>query len=93
MLTGASAFAFVTLCSTTLQLHSAPSYRGRIMALWVFVYIGTTPIGNVLTGWISSAEGPRAAILVGAASCLVAGALGLRVHTPPHPDEALTDLS
>jgi MFS family permease len=93
VLTGASAFAFVTLCSTTLQLHSAPSYRGRIMALWVFVYIGTTPIGNVLTGWISSAEGPRAAILVGAASCLVAAALGLRVHTPPHIDDALTDLS
>jgi MFS family permease len=93
VLTGASAFACVTLCSTTLQLHSAPSYRGRIMALWVFVYIGTTPIGNVLTGWISSAEGPRAAILVGAASCLVAAAIGLRVRTPPHLDDALADLS
>ena len=41
--TGAAAFSFVTLCSTTLQLHSSPAYRGRIMALWVYVYIGTTP--------------------------------------------------
>jgi MFS family permease len=66
--TGAAAFSFVTLCSTTLQLHSAPAYRGRIMALWVFVYVGTTPIGSALTGWITSAAGPRAALLVGAAS-------------------------
>ena len=35
--------------------------RGRIMALWVFVYLGTTPIGSILTGWIISAGGPRGA--------------------------------
>jgi MFS family permease len=35
LLTGAAAFSFVTLASTTLQLHSAPAYRGRIMALCV----------------------------------------------------------
>jgi MFS family permease len=91
-LTGAAAFCFVTLCSTTLQLHSSSAYRGRVMALWVFVYIGTTPIGSVLTGWITSGAGPRVALLVGAGSCLVAAGLGARVRTPPHPDEALTDL-
>ena len=62
VLTGAGAFSFVTLCSTTLQLHSSAAYRGRIMALWVFVYIGTTPIGSILSGWIVSAGGPRAAL-------------------------------
>ena len=92
VLTGASAFAFVTFTSTTLQLHSAPSFRGRIMALFIFVYIGTTPIGNILTGWISSAAGPRVALLAGAGACLVAAIIGARVHTPPNPDAALTDL-
>jgi MFS family permease len=92
VLTGAAAFSFVTLTSTTLQLHSAPAYRGRIMALFVFVYLGTTPIGSVLTGAITSAGGPRAALLVGAGSCLVAAAIGSRVHTPPNPDAALADL-
>lgn len=53
--TGAAAFSFVTMASTTLQLHSAPAYRGRIMALWVFVYLGTTPVGSIITGAISSA--------------------------------------
>jgi MFS family permease len=91
--TGAAAFSFVTLCSTTLQLHSSPEFRGRIMALWVYVYIGTTPVGSIITGAIISAAGARAALLTGAAACLVAAAIASRVHTPPHADAALTDLS
>ena len=90
--TGAAAFLFVTLCSTTLQLHSSPAYRGRIMALWVYVYIGTSPVGSIITGAIISAAGVRAALLTGAAACLVAAAIASRVHTPPHADAALTDL-
>ena len=91
-LMGGAAFCFVTLCSTTLQLHSSSAYRGRIMALWVFVYLGTTPIGSILTGWIISSGGPRTALLVGSGACLAAAILAAFVHTPPHPDEALTDL-
>ena len=90
---GAAAFCFVTLCSTTLQLHSSSAYRGRIMALWVFVYLGTTPIGSILTGWIISAGGPRTALLVGSGACLAAAVLAAFVHTPPNPDAALTDLA
>lgn len=92
LLTGAAAFSFVTMCSTALQLHSAPVYRGRVMALWVFVYLGTTPVGSVLTGVITSAGGARAGLLTGAAACLVAAAIAARVRTPPHADAALTDL-
>jgi MFS family permease len=92
VLTGAGGFSFVTLCSTTLQLHSSATYRGRVMALWVFVYIGTTPIGSIFSGWIISAGGPRLALGIGAGSCLVAAGIAARVHTPPHPDAALTDL-
>jgi MFS family permease len=92
VLTGAAAFSFVTLASTTLQLHSSAAFRGRIMALWVFVYIGTTPIGSILTGWITAAGGPRAALVVGAGACFVAAGIAARVHTPPDPDALLTDL-
>jgi len=91
--TGAAAFSFVTLCSTALQLHSSPNYRGRIMALWVYVYMGTTPVGSIITGAIISAAGVRAALLTGAGACLVAAAIAARVHTPPHADAALTDLA
>ena len=90
---GAAAFSFVTLCSTTLQLHSSSAFRGRIMALWVFVYLGTTPIGSILTGWIIAAGGPRTALLVVSGACLAAAMLAAFVHTPPNPDAALTDLA
>jgi MFS family permease len=93
VVTGVAAFSFVTLASTTLQLHSSTDYRGRIMALWVFVYIGTTPVGTILTGWITAVGGPRSALLVGAGACIVAAGLAARVHTPPNPDLALTDLA
>jgi len=92
LLTGIAGFCLVTLCSTTLQLHSSTAFRGRVMALWVFVYLGTTPIGSLLTGWITSLGGPRAALLVGSGACLVAAAMAAFVHTPPNPDAALTDL-
>jgi MFS family permease len=82
----AAAFSFVTLCSTTLQLHSAPAYRGRIMALWMFVYMGTTSIGSIITGAISSAGGPRVALLTGAAACLVA------TKTATRTDDAIDDV-
>ncbi len=91
--TGAAGFTFVTLCSTTLQLHSSTAYRGRIMALWVYVYLGTTPVGSIITGSIISAAGARVALLVGTAACLVAAAIAARVHTPPHIDATLTDLA
>ena len=91
--TGVAAFSFVTLCSTALQLHSSTDYRGRIMALWVYVYLGTTPVGSIITGAITSAAGPRVALLTGAAACLVAAAIASRVHTPPHANAALTDLT
>jgi MFS family permease len=90
---GAAAFCFVTLCSTTLQLHSSSAFRGRIMALWVFVYLGTTPIGSIVTGWIISAGGPRVALLVGSGACLGAAVLAAFVRTPADPDQALTDLA
>lgn len=90
VLTGAAAFAFVTLASTTLQLHAAPAYRGRIMALFGLVYLGTTPLGGPLTGWIITTAGPGVALLVGAAACLVASAAAWAVRTPPAPHPAAT---
>jgi MFS family permease len=83
VLTGAAGFSFVTLASTSLQLHSSTAYRGRIMALWVFVYIGTTPVGSILTGWITEVGSARVALLVGSGACLVATGIAAAVRTPP----------
>ena len=58
----------------------------------MFVYIGTTPIGSILSGWIMSLGGPRVALLVGAGACVVAAAIAARVQTPDDPDRELGDL-
>ena len=67
---GATAFCFVTMCSTTLQIHSSSAHRGRIKALWVFVSLGTTPIVSIQTGFGSSrpvAPGPSSWLVRGRA--------------------------
>jgi MFS family permease len=89
LLAGLTGFTFVTMASTTLQLHADPAFRGRVMALWVFVYIGTTPLGSVLTGWLSATAGPRSALWLGAAACALAAVPAARVRTPPDPDAYL----
>jgi hypothetical protein len=72
-------------------VEPAAAQRGE--QLWVFVYIGTTPIGSVIDGAITKAGGTRATLLTGAAACLVAAGIASLVRTPPHPDAALTDIA
>jgi hypothetical protein len=62
------------------------------MALWVYVYVGTTPLGSIITGWIITAGGACAALLLGAGACVVAAGMAACVQTPPQPDDALTNL-
>jgi hypothetical protein len=59
--------------------------RGRVMALYSVVFLGSNPIGGPLMGWISSAAGPRAGLLVGSGAA-IAGALVARVAFARMPD-------
>jgi MFS family permease len=61
-----------------MQLAVEPAMRGRVMALYSVVFLGSTPIGAPLVGWIAEVAGPRAGLLLGAAAALVAAA-GARV--------------
>jgi predicted MFS family arabinose efflux permease len=70
---GAASISFIALANSSLQLNSTPQMRGRVMALYMVAFLGTTPIGAPLVGYISQLFGPRAALVVGAASALVAG--------------------
>jgi MFS family permease len=45
--------------------------RGRVMGLYMLVFLGGTPLGGPLAGWIAEAAGPRAATLAGGAIALV----------------------
>ena len=76
-----AALAVLGVCSVTfaaginsgLQLAAAPEMRGRVMALYSIVFLGSTPFGGPLTGWIGEAIDPRATlVLAGAAGLAVA---------------------
>ena len=62
---GAASIAFIATANATLQLRADPSMRGRVMALYAIAFLGTTPIGSPLVGWISQVSSPRVALAVG----------------------------
>jgi predicted MFS family arabinose efflux permease len=72
---GAASFAFIAVANTTLQLTSRPDMRGRVMALYAIAFLGSTPIGSPIIGWVCSAWGPRAGFAVGGVAALLAGAV------------------
>ena len=66
---------FAAGVNSTLQLAVDPAMRGRVMALYSVVFLGSTPIGAPLVGWLAGAAGPRAGLVVGALAALLAAAL------------------
>lgn len=87
---GASSVSFRATGTSLLLLSSDPAKRGRVVALLVVAFNGTTPIGGPLTGWISDQWGVRTAFLVGVAGTLLGvGALVLSVRRDrPEPAQA-----
>jgi MFS family permease len=83
--TGAAVLTFTTTANSLIQLGSAPEVRGRVMALYVLVFLGGTPVGAPLIGALAEAFGPRSGIVVGglvtAASGLVAAFVMTRVRS------------
>ncbi len=72
-LTGAASVTFASSVNSSLQLRVRPNMRGRVMALYSVVFLGSNPIGGPLMGWISSAAGPRAGLLLGASAAIIGG--------------------
>ena len=60
-----------------LRLGAARPLRGRVMSLWSVAFLGATPIGGPIVGWVTSMEGARVGLAVGGVSCLVAALFGL----------------
>jgi hypothetical protein len=74
---GAASVVFAASVNSFLQLAVAPPMRGRVMALYSIVFLGSTPIGGPLMGWIAGAAGPRTALALGGAVA-IGGALWAR---------------
>jgi MFS family permease len=81
VIVGSLSVLFIALGNTTLQLTSEPSMRGRVMALWMIAFAGTTPIGGPIIGFISDHTNPRIGLATGGLSAVIAGGIGLYVYS------------
>ncbi len=78
-LVGGASVGFLAKGNSTLQLTASPQMRGRVMALWAVAFLGSTPIGGPIAGWVAETFGGRAGLVLGAVACLVAAGLGALV--------------
>ncbi|WP_082071477.1 MFS transporter [Microbacterium oxydans] len=72
-------FMIVTLLTTAngyVQMTTDPALRGRVLALYMAVIMGSTPVGAPIAGWVADTLGPRAAIMLGGTAGLIACAIG-----------------
>ncbi|MGE4425867.1 MAG: MFS transporter, partial [Solirubrobacteraceae bacterium] len=69
---GVATVTFSSGVQSTLQLRVAPEMRGRVMALYSLVFLGSTPFGAPLIGWIAGTAGPRVGMAVGGLGALLA---------------------
>ncbi|MFR9728631.1 MFS transporter [Saccharopolyspora sp. MS10] len=75
---GVAVMTFTTSANSTVQLAVDPSMRGRVMGLYMLLFLGGKPLGGLASGWLAEALGPRSPVLLGGlASLLAAVACGL----------------
>jgi MFS family permease len=93
---GVSSLTLITAANATMQLSVAPAMRGRVMALYMAVFMGGTPFGAPVVGWLGSTFGPRWSLLSGGAISVIATAVAagllarrkglvVRAHVRPRP--------
>ena len=74
---GFGAIGMAATANTTIQLAVPDELRGRVISVYTTVFVGSTPLGGLLMGWIASAVSVEASLVVGGVGCLVVGSLSL----------------
>ncbi|MFC7505623.1 MFS transporter [Nocardioides sp. CPCC 206347] len=96
-LLGFSVITVLNSCNALLQVESDPALRGRVMAIYMTIVMGGTPLGAPVIGWIGEQYGARwtlvvsgTLVLVGVAAAVAVRALAERRVRPgvPQPDPA-----
>jgi MFS family permease len=75
---GVATVTFMTAANSTVQLAVSPEMRGRVMGLYMLVFLGGNPIGGPLTGWLAKEFGPRSPLIIGGVVAVCA-ALGCAI--------------
>jgi MFS family permease len=63
--TGAVLLMFTTTANSSTQLGTDPAVRGRVMGLYMLVFLGGAPLGSPLVGWAAQQFGPRMSLITG----------------------------
>ncbi len=61
--------------NTSIQMTTDPAMRGRVMALYMMVFLGGTPVGAPIVGWVTDTYGPQVGLAAGGLVSLVAAAV------------------
>lgn len=103
-LVGMGALTLINATQSFLQLNSAPELRGRVMGIYTLLFLGGTPLGSPLVGWVAETFGPRWSIALGGivsalAALVVAvlhvrrAGLEVRAHARPRPHFHIAEVS
>ncbi|MDO5719741.1 MAG: MFS transporter [Actinomycetaceae bacterium] len=69
--TGLAMLTMITAANAAIQISTDPAMRGRVMSLYVMVFLGSTPIGAPIIGWVADYWGARWSIGVGGIASVV----------------------
>ena len=94
--TGLTLLMFSTAANSSTQLNAGPDMRGRVMGLYMLVFLGGTPLGSPLAGWVAETYGARMAMIAGGVisvaatvvmTLLIARSRGVQVRNYLRPAE------
>ncbi|MFV0373371.1 MFS transporter [Microbacterium sp.] len=77
MVTGFAVVTTLTTANGYVQTTTDAALRGRVLALYMAILMGGTPVGAPIVGWVAAEFGPRTAILLGAGAALLACGIGM----------------
>ena len=72
-LSGMCLIMVTTAANAMMQLHTRPDMRGRMNALWAMIFMGSTPLGGPLMGWIAQHSSARLSLALSGFAALLAG--------------------
>ncbi|MEP7201141.1 MAG: MFS transporter [Ilumatobacteraceae bacterium] len=77
---GAGGAAFIAALNAISQHESPPDMRGRLLALGAVAFLGTTPIGAPITGWVADHVSAEWSLAYGSVVAVVCVAVGAEVR-------------
>jgi len=92
VLVGLAMLTFTTAANSSVQLGVEATMRGRVMALYLMCFLGGTPIGAPIVGWVANTVGPRWGMIGGGLVCM-AMAVGMALYVVRRRSLHIADVS